>query len=208
MKDPLRLVRIGAVLVAVVLVAAACSGSSGDPELAPLAPDTAEPTPLPPSDNPDATPGVAAVCAPDFPDCIDTVVIDREPQALPDTETLPPAVDPEPVTPADSGPITSGGMLVDGGLTVPDALSTDATGLIAVQGHFFDDGTGARLCEVLAESFPPQCGGASIPLSGHEDVIETVLLVTTQGVTWTDAPVSLLGEIIEGTLVVVATVAG
>ena len=26
-------------------------------------------------------------------------------------------------------------MLIDGGLSIPDALTTDATGIIAIQGH-------------------------------------------------------------------------
>jgi hypothetical protein len=98
-------------------------------------------------------------------------------------------------------------MLIDGGLSVSEALATDATGVIGVQGSLFDDGTGARLCEALAESYPPQCGGVSIPVTGYEEVI-TVPLSNAQGVTWTDQPVSLLGEIINGTLVVSPTTSG
>ena len=122
MKNSLRLVRIAAVFAAFVLVAAACGGGSGDPEQAPFAPDIAEPTPVAPSDNPGDTPAVAGVCAPDFPDCVDTVVVgggnpvplpvcapdepgcndtlvtgSREPQTDPNNEPPPPAVDPEPV---------------------------------------------------------------------------------------------------------------
>ena len=92
-------------------------------------------------------------------------------------------------------------MLVEGGLSVSEALTTGATGVIAVQGFLVDDGTGARLCEALAESYPPQCGGASILVTGYEDVI-TVPLGTEQGVTWTDESVSLFGEVTGGTLVV------
>ncbi len=64
-----------------------------------------------------------------------------------------------------------------------------------------------RLCEALAESFPPQCGGASVPVSGHVGT-SSIPLVSEQGVTWTDQPVTFLGEIIDGTLVVDSTVSG
>lgn len=114
--------RIAAVLAAVMLIAAACSGGSSDPEQAPLAPKIAEPTPLAPNDNPGDTPTVAGgcalgepecndtplvgggepeplpACAPEEPECNDTLVTpSREPQTLPDDES-PPPVDAEPVT--------------------------------------------------------------------------------------------------------------
>ena len=88
--------RIGVVLVALVLVAAACTDGPSAQESAPLAPDTAEPSPQPPSDSPGDTPAVAAVCAPDVPDCTDTLVGGGE------AEPLPPARDGEPVTGADT----------------------------------------------------------------------------------------------------------
>ena len=98
-------------------------------------------------------------------------------------------------------------MPADGGLTIADALASDATGTIAVQGFLVDNGTTARLCEALAESYPPQCGGDSIPVAGYEEMID-VPLASAQGVTWTDEYVTLFGEIIDGTFVVDATVAG
>jgi hypothetical protein len=191
MKNAPRLGRLAAVLTTLMLLAAACgdgSGGNGDPAL------------LPPNDNPGDTPAVSGVCAPDEPDCDDTLVVgDDEPEPLPS--------DPEPVIGTGGDPVSSGGMLVDGGLTVSEALATDATGIIAVQGFLLDDGTSARLCEVLAESYPPQCGGASIPVTGYEEVISD-RLSNAQGVTWTDDYVSLLGEIVDGTLVVNAAVSG
>ena len=95
----------------------------------------------------------------------------------------------------------SSGFLVNGGLTVSEALATDATGIIAVKGFLVVDDSGARLCELLAESFPAQCGGASIPISGYEEVL-SVPLNNSQGISWTDDLVSFLGEIVDGTLVV------
>lgn len=143
----------------VVLLATACS--SGE-----TTPDTTIPS----------DPAVSGQCAPDVPDCEDTIVIDDGGSAAPNS-----------------------GMLADGGLTVSEALTTDATGVIAVRGFYFDDGSGRRLCEMLAESLPPLCGGAELPLG--ESAQQFADLRTTQGVTWSDQPLVVLGEIVDGVLV-------
>jgi hypothetical protein len=136
---------------------------------------------LPINPNPDDTPvAVAGACVEEEPDCNDTAVITEEPVDLPGD---------------------SGGMLVDGGLSVSEALVTDATGTIAVKGFLVADDRGARLCELLAESMPPQCGGASIEVSGYEGTLSAPIQ-NAQGVSWTDDVVSVLGEIVEGVLVV------
>ncbi len=141
------------------------------------------------SSNPDAgLPQVSAICAEEVPDCDDTVAID--PNAGPEEE------------PGDAGPPPPGassGMLAGGGLTVAEALATEATGILAVQGFYLDDGTGPRLCETLAESFPPQCGGASL-LLGDLTGIDLGLLQSSGSTTWSDQPVVILGELDDGTL--------
>ena len=176
----MNLRRLLTVLSLAALVLAACGGGTSEDEL-PINPD------------PDSSPGAAGACLVDEPDCNDT-------GALPDDDNpLPP--------PSDDGATVSGGMVADGGLSVSDALTTDATGVIAVQGFLFDDGSGPVLCDALAESFPPQCPGVSIPVSGHEEVIG-VPIMTEQGVSWTDQTVVLFGEIVDGTLVVDPTVTG
>ncbi len=101
MKNSFRSMRIAAVLVALVLIAAACSDGSSAQESAPLAPDTAEPSPQPPADSPGDTPAVAAVCAPDVPDCTDTLVGGGEPEPLPADEPFPLTRDDEPSTGTD-----------------------------------------------------------------------------------------------------------
>ena len=128
---------------------------------------------------------VASDCEADAPDCGDAIPSDGPGGAQ---------------TPSMGTP-------VDGGLTVSEALSGSATGVIAIQGFLFDDGSGPKLCEALAESFPPQCGGTSIAISGHVGTAD-IPLVSEQGVTWTDQPVTLFGEIIDGTFVVSSTVSG
>lgn len=190
-KNVTHLGRLAAVLTALVLVAAACAGASAgeDPALLPL------------NNNPDDTLVVTGMCAPGEPDCIDTIVVGgNEPQDLPNDDTGP-DVD------SDAGSVVSGGMPVDGGLSVPEALTTELTSAIAVQGFLFDDGTGARLCEALAESYPPQCGGASIPVTGYEEAT-TIPLSNAQDVIWSDQPVTLFGEVVGGALIVSRTTSG
>jgi hypothetical protein len=53
-----------------------------------------------------------------------------------------------------------------------------------------DDG-GSRLCEALAESFPPQCGGSAVVIA-NPDVL-TVALEQEQSVRWSNERVRLDG---------------
>jgi len=91
-------------------------------------------------------------------------------------------------------------MVAGGGLTVAEALATDASGFLVLQGFYVDDGNGPRLCEALAESFPPQCGGANIEL-GDLSGIGLGQLQRSGDVTWSDDAVVIVGEIVEGVLV-------
>jgi hypothetical protein len=190
MKLPFRmsLVLMFAVLA---LLAAACGTSDEQP--APTAPVGAsgEPSALPPNPNPGDTPVVAGACAEGEPDCNDTVAIGDEPQDLP-----PPGDD-----------VVPSGMLVDGGLSVADAVKVSRDGPIAVKGFLLIDSDGARLCELLAESLPPQCGGVFVPIEDFEELLDAPL-ANSQGVSWTDQHVSFLGEFVDGTFIVNATVSG
>lgn len=172
--------RITVILTAFMLSAAACSSANSD-----------DPAQVPVNDQPIDNPVSSGACAIDEPDCNDTMV-GGEPQDLPDD---------------NSDAVSFGGMTVDGGLSVSEALKGGVSGVIAVQGFIVDDGTGAKLCEALAESFPPQCGGASMPISGYETAV-TAPFITEQNVTWTDQTVSLFGEVVDGTFVVDPTVSG
>lgn len=128
--------------------------------------------------------------------------------------------DEEPVTDdtavvTDSDGATSGGVLVDGGLSVAEALDADTAGVIAVSGFIVADKTSVRLCELLAESLPPQCGGASIVVTGvTADGLnelpdsDKLGLQTAQDVTWTNGIVSLFGEVVQGELVIDTLVSG
>jgi hypothetical protein len=190
MKIPLR-TSLLLMFVILALLAAACGTS--DEESAPTAPigGTDEPSALPINPNPDDTPVISGACAEGEPDCNDTVAIDDEPQDLP-----PPGDD-----------VVPSGMLVDGGLTVGDALAVSRAGPIAVKGFLLIDDDGARLCEALAESFPPQCGGVFVAIDGFEEVLNAPLS-NAQGISWTDQHVSFLGEFVDGAFIVNATVSG
>ncbi len=91
-------------------------------------------------------------------------------------------------------------------MSVSDVLAGDVTGAAAVKGFLVVDAGGARLCEVLAESYPPQCGGEALPITNYEGFVG-VPVQEAQGVTWTDDVVSFLGMIVDGTLVVDPTIA-
>ena len=181
-----RLFKIGSTTAALAMLLAACGGGA----------DVTD------DDGASGAPTIAGACAPDHPDCVDTIVVnDDEPSASDE----PLFIDDEP-TEGDAPRATSG-FLVGGGLTIPEALTTDATGVLAVKGCYVADTTGVRLCELLAESYPPQCGGESIVV--HD--LATSDLGTIQsagGVTWTDDFVTVFGEITDGALVVSANVSG
>jgi hypothetical protein len=166
-------------LTAFLLVLAACGTEADEAEL-PLNP------------NPDGVPGPTATCIEEEPDCNDMGVTGDTPQDLPN----------------DGGVVSpSSGMVADGGLTISEALESTATGVLAVQGYLLDDGSGARFCEVLAESYPPQCGGASVSIVGYDEVV-SVPLMSAEGTTWTDDTFVVFGEIIDGVLTVDPTVTG
>ena len=178
------LMRVVGVLAVLSLVGAAC----GDGAL------EETPTASLPINDGTAVPSAAGTCLEGEPDCDDT-----------GGDMGAPPIPLEDVDPGDA--VVSGGMTADGGLEVSEALSGGAEGIIAVRGFLFDDGSGARLCEVLAESFPPQCGGAFVPVSNYEEVLG-VPLSSNQGVTWTDEHVTFFGELIDGEFVVDPTFTG
>ena len=84
----------------------------------------------------------------------------------------------------------------------------NADGIIAVKGFFYRDDAGTFLCSLLAESFPPQCGGATLELDGPATEAITVEIKEAPGVQWTDEVISLFGTVRDGTLTINAEVAG
>ena len=181
-----RLFKIGLTTAALAVVITACGGGA----------DVSN------DDGVGDAPAIAGVCAPDQPDCVDTIVVnDDEPSGSDDPLFL----DDEPTD--GVSPRQPSGFLVDGGLTIPEALTTDAASVLAVKGFYVADSTGVRLCELLAESYPPQCGGESIVVHDLETT-DLGIVQNANGVTWTDDVVTVFGEITDGALVVSANVSG
>ncbi|MDA0365476.1 MAG: hypothetical protein O3B31_00760 [Chloroflexi bacterium] len=110
---------------------------------------------------------------------------------------------PSPATPgASTGGATSGGSSAMGpGLSVPEALARSAQGPVLVRGYVVAHGDDVRLCEALAESFPPQCGGSSLTLVGL-DLSARDDLEQEGDVQWSASELKLLGEIGPGTFTV------
>lgn len=113
----------------------------------------------------------AGTCLAEEPNCEDTFVDSGEP----------------PIPPPPGLPITS-------------VVDAPIDGGFVISGFYFDDGSGPRLCEALAESFPPQCGGASIQFDNTAGADVGVLSIE-QGVTWSDQPVVVEGEVVDGVFV-------
>ena len=82
----------------------------------------------------------------------------------------------------------------------PGSVTTSTDGReVAVVGYIFDDGSSVRVCEALAESYPPQCGGSSATVVGLDTA--SVDGISAEGnLSWTDFPVELVGETAGGSL--------
>ena len=91
-------------------------------------------------------------------------------------------------------------VIVDGavegpGMTVAEALGHQPTDdIVTVSGALFVDADGTvLLCDAIAESFPPQCGGERIRVEGL-DVAAVPGLQTEGEVSWAEG-VTLLGSV-------------
>jgi hypothetical protein len=87
------------------------------------------------------------------------------------------------------------------GIPIDEALASGSDEVLLVNGNLLAQGGEVRLCSALAESFPPQCGGASLVVEGLK-LEEVDGLVSERGVSWTDRPIQLLGVVGDGTLTV------
>jgi hypothetical protein len=105
------------------------------------------------------------------------------------------------VAPPDGTSPASGQMLAASGLSVEEALADSGGEPLVVRAFIVvaPDGA-ARLCDALAESSPPQCGGASMPVTGlPPEMVDG--LETREGVRWSEGPVQLIGSVRDGSFV-------
>ena len=100
-----------------------------------------------------------------------------------------------------SGPVSGVGP----GISIAEALTSNLKGPLLVNGHLHVQDDQVRLCEVLAESFPPQCAGKFLVVKGLD--LMTVGGLTSEGsVTWSDQFVQVLGTVEGEVLTVGGTV--
>lgn len=76
-------------------------------------------------------------------------------------------------------------------IDVLELLATAPTGEATVRALLYDDGTGLVMCEVLAESFPPQCMGQQIAIGNPETVDAD--FTQQDEIRWTDRVTMLVG---------------
>ena len=108
-----------------------------------------------------------------------------------------------------SGGATSGAPSAEV-LSVAQALAAPAGQPIRVRGALIaPEGAAVRLCSAILESYPPQCGGPSLVVSGLD--LSTVPRLTHTNdpslaqVTWSQGEIVLAGVVSDGILTVQST---
>lgn len=89
-------------------------------------------------------------------------------------------------------------------ITVDQLVARSADTPIAVTGLLYAQGGVTKLCAMVLESYPPQCGGASVVLTGI-DVAERPGAQTAEGVSWEEGAVVTVQRQQDGTFAVLAT---
>src|SRR5688572_29121128 len=90
------------------------------------------------------------------------------------------------------------------GITVAEARRSQLDRPLLVNGYLVAEDSRVRLCDELAESSPPRCGGASLEVRGLD--IDSISDVESSGtVRWSTQPRLLLGEVESGVLTVATT---
>jgi hypothetical protein len=103
----------------------------------------------------------------------------------------------------------AGGTMITGmgpGISVADLLSATSDGPFLVNGYVFVGADGSALIsDAMAESYPPQPAGAQVRIDGV-DLMQLPLVegpadseITTAS--WTEQPIQLLGDLVDGVLV-------
>ncbi len=96
----------------------------------------------------------------------------------------PPSLSASPTAPSAPAPSTGGGALIDTDALMAAAADRDGQ-VVRVAGFFLATGDTAQLCSIVMESYPPQCGGATIRLTGQvpADVLDGLDRTTEPGLT-------------------------
>lgn len=107
----------------------------------------------------------------------------------------------------DGGTGTGPSGAMGPGLSIAEARASTAAGPLLVRGFLVAHDGRVQLCEALAESFPPQCGGDSLTVSGL-DLDARDDLEEAEGTRWSPSEIALLGDVAGDTLTVDATATG
>ena len=84
-------------------------------------------------------------------------------------------------------------------LTVAEALAAPAGSTVTVRGYVIATAGATLLCEMLAESYPPQPGGAQLPVEGL-DVTALGGTESAGDTVWTDDQRVVAGVVAGGVL--------
>ena len=112
---------------------------------------------------------------------------------------------------SDDGGIPDPISGVGPGISISEALSSGLdgplliNGFLVIRGGEHDRPEEVRLCEALAESFPPQCGGRSLVVEGLD--LKGIDGISSEGpMSWSDQLVQVLGTLEGEVLTISATV--
>lgn len=105
---------------------------------------------------------------------------------------------PAPDEPGTAAPDSAAGT-APRAYTLDEARAAAVDGPILVTGLLIDAGDGWRLCAAIAESYPPQCGGASVTVDNIDPADHD--LQEANGVRWSERA-TLFGELRDDTFTV------
>lgn len=93
-------------------------------------------------------------------------------------------------------------------LSISEAAEGSPGDLATVEGFIVADSENIRLCEALAESFPPQCGGNFFVLTDFDASAFPQIFSTSRDVIWTDEAQDVVGFLEVGGVIRVEGLAG
>ena len=103
----------------------------------------------------------------------------------------------------DGDPVSRPVGGVGPGISIGEALTSNLTGPLVINGFLHVQHDQARLCEGLVGSFPPLCAGRFLVIVGL-DLMTIGGLTSEASVTWSDQSVGVLGTVEGEVLTVVA----
>lgn len=96
----------------------------------------------------------------------------------------------------------------NGILSITEAGDASPGDLATVRGFIVADSAGVRLCEALAESFPPQCGGSFLIVEEFDAAAFPQVFTEEAGVIWTDQAQDVIGFLESGGIIRIEGLAG